>query len=111
MRTMELRQQADTWLQSNVIDPLSTYSAFEPGGDGVLIVDFDEAATSDTTHGGGHVACVLWGPDVNVGYTQTSGTVYQHQSLLRTEMELLGLSSPPAAAAAAPPMTEFFVQK
>ncbi len=104
-------QQADTWLQSNVIDPLSTYSAFEPGGDGVLIVDFDEAATSDTTHGGGHVACVLWGPDVNVGYTQTSGTVYQHQSLLRTEMELLGLSSPPAAAAAAPPMTEFFVQK
>ncbi len=104
-------QQADTWLQSNVIDPLSTYSAFEPGGDGVLIVDFDEAATSDTTYGGGHVACVLWGPDVTVGYTQTSGTVYQHQSMLRTEMELLGLSNPPGAAATAPSMTEFFVQK
>ena len=30
-------------------------------GDGVLIVNFDEAATSDTTYGGGHVAPVLWG--------------------------------------------------
>lgn len=104
-------QQADTWLQSKVIGPLSTDSAFEPGGDGVLIVDFDEAATSDTTHGGGHVACVLWGPGVTAGYRQSSSTVYQHQSLLRTEMELLGLSSPPGAAAGAPVMNEFFIQK
>lgn len=104
-------QQADTWLQSKVVAPLSTYSAFEPDGDGVLIVDFDEAATSDTTHGGGHVACILWGPDVNAGYRQTSSTVYQHQSVLATEMELLGLSNPPGAAASAPLMNEFFVQK
>ncbi|MES2219354.1 MAG: alkaline phosphatase family protein [Acidobacteriota bacterium] len=104
-------QQADTWLQSKVIAPLSTNSAFEPGGDGVLIVDFDEAATSDTRHGGGHVACVLWGPVVTAGYRQSSNTVYQHQSLLRTEMELLGLSNPPRAAAGAPLMNEFFIQK
>jgi len=104
-------QQADTWLQSKVIAPLSTNSVFEPGGDGVLIVDFDEAATSDTTHGGGHVACVLWGPVVTAGYRQSSNTVYQHQSLLRTEMELLGLSNPPGAAAGAPLMNEFFIQK
>jgi acid phosphatase len=83
-------QEADTWLHANVISPLSTNSAFEPGGDGVLIVDFDEAADSDTSHGGGHVACVLWGPAVKAGYRQNSGTVYQHQSLLRTEMELPG---------------------
>ncbi|MHB1935374.1 MAG: alkaline phosphatase family protein [Acidobacteriaceae bacterium] len=102
-------QQADTWLQSKVVAPLSTYSAFEPGGDGVLIVDFDEAATSDTTYGGGHVACVLWGPAVKTGYKQTSSTVYQHPSLLRTEMELLGLSGAPGAAASAPLMNEFFV--
>ncbi|HZD76147.1 MAG TPA: alkaline phosphatase family protein [Acidobacteriaceae bacterium] len=104
-------QQADTWLQSKVIGPLSTNSAFEPGGDGVLIVDFDEAASSDTTHGGGHVACVLWGPGVTAGFRQSSSTVYQHQSLLRTEMELLGLSNPPGAAASAPLMNEFFIQK
>ncbi|MGC1872881.1 MAG: alkaline phosphatase family protein [Acidobacteriaceae bacterium] len=103
--------QADTWLQANVVDPLSTYSAFEPGGDGVLIVDFDEAADSDTTHGGGHIACVLWGPAVKSGYQQTSTTVYQHQSMLATQMELLGLTNPPGAAASAPLMNEFFVQK
>jgi phosphatidylinositol-3-phosphatase len=104
-------QEADTWLQSKVIGPLSTNSAFEPGGDGILMVDFDEAADSDTTHGGGHVACVLWGPEVKAGYRQSSGTLYQHQSVLRTEMELLRLSNPPGAAVGAPLMNEFFVQK
>lgn len=104
-------QQADAWLQSDVIGPLSSYSAFEPGGDGLLIVDFDEAATSDTAYGGGHVAPVLWGPDIKVGYVQTSATIYQHQSMLRTMMEALQLSNPPGAAATAPSMAEFFVQK
>ncbi|HZD46067.1 MAG TPA: alkaline phosphatase family protein, partial [Acidobacteriaceae bacterium] len=60
-------QQADSWLQSNVVIPLSNNPAFAPGGDGALIVDFDEAATSDATHGGGHVASVFWGPIVKVG--------------------------------------------
>jgi phospholipase C len=103
-------QQADSWLQSKVVIPLSNQPAFAPGGDGALIVDFDEAATSDTTHGGGHVASVFWGPIVKVGYTQTSVTLYQHQSMLRTVMDVLGLPNPPAAAATAPPMSEFFVQ-
>jgi phosphatidylinositol-3-phosphatase len=103
-------QQADSWLQTNVVTPLSSYSAFQSGGDGVLIVDFDEAETSDTTYGGGHVSPVLWGPDVPVGYSQTSSTIYQHQSMLATMMELLGLPNPPADAATAPLMNEFFVQ-
>ncbi|MFZ0663552.1 MAG: alkaline phosphatase family protein [Acidobacteriaceae bacterium] len=103
--------QADAWLQSDVIGPLSNYSAFEPGGDGLLIVDFDEAATTDAAHGGGHIAPVLWGPDVKVGYMQTSATVYQHQSMLRTTMEALHLSNPPRAAATAPSMAEFFEQR
>jgi acid phosphatase len=63
---------------------------------------------SDTAHGGGHVAAVMWGPNVKADYKQSSSTVYQHQSMLRTEMQLLGLSSPPAAAASAPLMSEFF---
>ena len=49
-------QQADTWLQTNVVAPLSNYSAFSSGGDGILIVDFDEALDTDTTNGGGHVS-------------------------------------------------------
>ena len=104
-------QQADAWLQTNVIGPLSSYSAFEPGGDGILIVDFDEAEDSDSTHGGGQVAPALWGPNVKVGYRQASTTLYQHESMLRTEMEALGLANPPGAAATAPSMAEFFVQK
>jgi acid phosphatase len=101
--------QADAWLQANVVDHLSNHPAFQPGGDGVLIVDFDEAADSDSTHGGGHVAPVFWGPKVKaVAYNQISTTLYQHQSMLHTVMELLGLSNPPGAAASAPTMSEFF---
>ncbi|MGB9031585.1 MAG: alkaline phosphatase family protein [Acidobacteriaceae bacterium] len=104
-------QQADTWLQTNIVAPISAHSAFQSGGDGILIVDYDEAEDSDTTNGGGHVSPVLWGPIVKAGYTQTSTTLYQHQSMLRTIMEALGLQNPPGAAAAAPSMTEFFVQQ
>lgn len=34
-------QQADSWLEANVIKPLSANPAFQKGGDGVLIVEFD----------------------------------------------------------------------
>ena len=101
-------QQADTWLQTNVAGPLANDPVFQTGGDGVLIVDFDEAETSDTMHGGGHVSPVLWGPIVKTGYQQGSTTVYQHESMLATMMELLQLTNPPGAAAAAPLMNEFF---
>jgi phosphatidylinositol-3-phosphatase len=104
-------QQADSWLQTNVVTPLSSYPAFQAQGDGILVVDFDEAVDSDTSYGGGHVSPVLWGPNVQVGYKQTSTTIYQHQSMLRTVMDALGLANPPGDAASAPPMTEFFVQK
>lgn len=103
--------QADTWLQTNVIAPLSNTSAFASGGDGILIVAFDEAADTDTTNGGGHVAPVLWGPNVKAGYRQTSTTLYQHPSILRTLVDALRLANPPGAAAGAPSMAEFFVQR
>ena len=104
-------QQADTWLQTNVVAPLSNYSAFSSAGDGILIVDFDEALDTDTTNGGGHVSPVFWGPNVKAGYMQTSTTLYQHPSMLLTVMEALQLTNPPGAAASAPSMAEFFVQK
>jgi len=103
--------EADKWLQASVVAPLSGFTAFQSGGDGVLIVDFDEADTSDTSHGGGHVAAVLWGPNVKPGYRQTSDTIYQHESMLLTVMDTLGLSNPPGLAANTPSMGEFFVQK
>lgn len=103
--------EADSWLQTKVVTPLSNVAAFQSGGDGILSVVFDEALTSDATYGGGHVNVALWGPDVKVGYTQASTTIYQHESMLRTWMEALGLPNPPGAAANAPSMSEFFVQK
>lgn len=101
-------QQADSWLQANVISPLAAYPAFQSGGDGLLIVDFDESVAADVAYGGGHVAPALWGPIVKSGYIQTSSTVYQHQSMLRTIMEVPNLSNPPGLAALAPDMSEFF---
>lgn len=99
---------ADNWLQSNVIGPLAANPAFQAGGDGLLIVLFDESIGVDILNGGGHVACVMWGPIVKSGYAQTSQNVYQHQNMLRTVMDVLSLSNPPGAAASAPDMTEFF---
>ena len=94
---------ADGWLKTN-IGPLLTKSAFTNGG--LLIVVFDESYTTDTAHGGGHVACVVIGPKVKPGVKP--GTFYQHQSLLRTVMEALGMTSFPGAAATAADFSAFF---
>ena len=101
-------QAADNWLQSNIIGPLAANPAFQTGGDGLLIVVFDESTNMDIANGGGHVVCAFWGPIVKAGFSQTSKNVYQHQNLLRTVMEVLGLSNPPAAAGTAADMGEFF---
>lgn len=105
------QEQADTWLQDNVVAQLSGIPAFQPGGDGVMIVDFDESADSDTANGGGHVAAVFWGPLAAPGYQQKSSNLYQHPSMLRTIMEVLSLPNPPGDAAGATDMAEFFVQR
>ncbi len=105
------QQQADSWLQTNIVAPLSATPSFKSGGDGVLIVDFDEGGGDDKAHGGGHVSPVFWGPLASAGYTQKSTVLYQHESMLRTVMEALALENPPGNAANAPSMAEFFVQK
>jgi phosphatidylinositol-3-phosphatase len=101
-------QAADNWLQSNIIGPLAANPAFQTGGDGLLIVLFDESVNTDVANGGGHVACIFWGPIAKSGYTQASTNAYQHQNMLRTVIEVLGLSNPPGLAAPASDMSEFF---
>jgi hypothetical protein len=95
--------QADSWLNANIA-PLLNSPAFQQ--DGLLIVLFDEAATSDTTHGGGRVAAVVVGPNVKKGFS--SNALYQHQNLLRTIMDALGMNTYPGAAATAADMGEVF---
>jgi phosphatidylinositol-3-phosphatase len=96
-------QLADSWLQDNIA-PLVSNTTFQK--DGLLIIVFDEAATSDSTDGGGHVAAVIISPKAKQGFQST--TLYQHQSLLRLILEGLGVSNLPGASSTAPEMGEFF---
>lgn len=96
-------QQADSWLQAHIAPLLSTSGFCR---DGILIIVFDEASTSDSSHGGGHVATVVVGPKVILG--KRSAHLYQHQNLLRTVGQAVGLTSFPGAAANATAMSDFF---
>ena len=93
---------ADAWLKAN-IDPVINSPKF---GNSVLIITFDESVLTDFTNGGGQVATVLVGPHVKTGFR--SSTMYQHQSLLRTELQLLNVNDMPGASAVAASMGEFF---
>jgi hypothetical protein len=96
-------QLADAWLQQNIA-PLISSATFQK--DGLLIIVFDEAATNDSTDGGGHVAAVIISPKARQGYQSTA--LYQHQSTLRLILHGLGVQTYPAAASTAPDMGEFF---
>jgi phosphatidylinositol-3-phosphatase len=92
----------DSWIQTNV-GPLINSSAFS---DSVLIYTWDESSIDDMAHGGGHIPTILIGSQVRRGFQ--SKTLYQHQSVLRLSMELLGIKDLPGAAASATDMNEFF---
>jgi acid phosphatase len=95
--------QADSWLQQHIA-PVLASPQFQSGG--LLIVVFDEAADSDSTNGGGRVAMVIAGPNVKLG-TQSSNT-YQHQNLLKTITNYMGVDGNIGAAGTANVMSEFF---
>jgi hypothetical protein len=106
MSTCTLNQKlasADSWLKTNMA-PLISNPEFQK--DGVLVIVFDEAYSGDTSHGGGHVAAVMVGPQIKKGYR--SSTLYQHQNMLRTLLQSLGVRSYPAAASTAAPMSDMF---
>jgi len=94
---------ADTWLKNN-ITPLLNSPVFQT--DGILIIVFDESFSTDTAHGGGHVAAVVIGPRVKPGFKSTA--FYQHQSVLRTMLDALGIHTYPGSAATAPDMADLF---
>jgi hypothetical protein len=100
-----------------LIDPLLRSAYFQPGGDGLLIVWWDEGSLSglndscgtnitdnrssaaSCNNGGGRVAVVVAAPDLkSAGYQ--SPVYFQHPSATRTIAEALGITPPPPAAAA-----------
>lgn len=104
--------QADAWLAVNIPLLLNSPDFNTPGG-GLLIITFDEAETSDSNFGGGHVVWIAVGPDVRKAYppakSQFRTQLYQHESTLRFMMQLLGVTAYPGNAATAPDMTEFIL--
>ena len=113
----------DTWLKTE-IGPLLASSYFQPGGDGLLIITFDEndksgsPSCSTTTVGkgcGGQIETVLISPISKMAYQSTVGdplnynNTYDHASVLRTLADALGLNTSGLGAAAPRlPMADFF---
>ena len=93
---------ADAWLKNN-LSPLLSTPQFQKGG--LLVIVFDEAATSDSSHGGGHVAMLVLGPAVKPAYQ--SSTFYQHQNTLRLLVNSAGAAAAPGSSAKAKDMSEF----
>ena len=94
---------ADAWLKNN-IGPLFNNPGFQQ--DGILIIVFDEGFDTDTAHGGGHVAALAVGPGARKGFKST--TFYQHQDVLRTTLDALGVHSYPGIAGSSADMTDLF---
>jgi hypothetical protein len=85
--------QFDAFLQREVPQILAR-PEFQPGGNGVLIITFDEAITSSPNRAlkvenGGQVAFAVISPLVNVGLY---GNDWNHYSFLRTLQDGLGTS-------------------
>ena len=109
---------ADYWLSQN-IPTILALPEFQPGGDGILFIVWDEADLSSNgvtqdnrcsariANGcGGRVATLVIGPQVKPGYK--SLVRYDHANLLRTVCDAMGLNGCPGAGAVANPMADFF---
>jgi len=113
----------DNWLKTE-IGPLLASSYFQPGGDGLLIITFDEddgsgtPNCSTTTVGqgcGGQVETVVISAVSKLAYKSTAGdpanynNTYDHANILRTMAGALGLNtSGLGGAARCVPMADFF---
>lgn len=96
--------QADNFLSAN-ITPLLNTPYFRPGGDGMMVVTFDEcdAAVGACPE---QIYTAVIGPKVKAG--TVSSTLYKHESTLRTILDSLGVTAYPGASATAADMTDFF---
>jgi acid phosphatase len=108
-------QQADQWLAQQ-IPPILSLPEFQPGGDGLIFVVFDEGelggqpddrcASNIPTGCGGRIATLVIGPQVRPGYQSTM--LYSHYNLLATACAAMQMHGCPDAGALASPMTDFF---
>ena len=96
--------QFDNWLKTEIA-PLLASSHFQTGGDGLLVITFDEGSgghsgsTSKIESGtwtGGRVETVVISPLSKPGFQSSNS--YHHESVLRLFEEALGLTEFPGAS-------------
>jgi phosphatidylinositol-3-phosphatase len=92
---------ANAFLQAN-LPALLAKPYFQPGGDGLLLITFDNGDLDIA----GPVYTALIGPNVTPGFV--SVTPYKHENSFRTLLDALAIPVHPGASATAIPMTEFF---
>jgi phosphatidylinositol-3-phosphatase len=92
---------ADAFLQAN-IPALLAKPYFKAGGDGMLIITFDNGDADAA----GAVYTAVVGPNVIPG--SVSSKLYRHENTFRTILEALALPTTLGAAATAAPMSDFF---
>ena len=105
--------QADLWL-SQKMPAILALPEFQPGGDGILFITFDESdlstdnrCSSLISEGcGGRIATLIIGPQVRPGFS--SQTLYGPQNLLRTVCDAMALAVCPDTGAMALPMSDVF---
>jgi len=97
---------ADTFL-NDTLNPILGTSDFQPGGDGLIIVTFDECGGGTNSGCGGAVYTALIGPKVKPH--TVSNIAYKHENSLRTILESLQVTTYPGAAKTAADMSDFFV--
>ena len=96
---------ADAFL-SDTVGPILSTSDFQPGGDGLLLVTFDECGGGTDAGCGAAVYTALIGPKVKPH--TVSNIPYKHENALRTMLESLGITTYPGASATAAAMSDFF---
>ena len=96
---------ADQFLQTT-LTPILSLPDFQPGGDGLIFVTFDECAGGTDNGCGAAVYTGVIGPKV-VPHT-ISNILYKHENTLRTILDALQITTYPGAAATAADMSDFF---
>jgi Phosphoesterase family len=96
---------ADAFL-SDTLNPILSTTDFQPGGDGLLIVTFDEWGGCTNYGCGAAVYTALIGP--RVVWHSFSSVAYKHENTLRTMLDSLGVKTYPGASATAADMSDFF---
>jgi len=91
---------------SSTLGPILATPDFQPGGDGLAIVTFDECGGGTNAGCGASVYTALIGPKVTP-HTVSRAT-YKHENTLRTMLDSLGIRSYPGASATASDMSDFF---